>query len=113
MLKVNPPPKLNRAKIKTETYTGNGGDDRNIDIGVDLAAKNNVFVIIKSMGTTQNPVMGRTEYGQGDLSFPFENTIAIANCIQAFTSTGFQIGSHVKVNESGKTYAYIAMWEEP
>jgi len=103
-----------RSIIKTGTYIGNGLDNRNIDIGVDLAAKSNAFLIIKNMGSsTQNEAVGRTEYGQGDLSFPFESLIATVNLIQSFTSTGFQIGDQVRVNEADEPYAYIAFWEEP
>ena len=119
MLRVSPPPFQNckrfdqaRAMIKTGTYTGNGADDRNIDIGVNLAAKNNVYVIIK--GTTGAlQAHHRIEYAQGDLSMSFMNSADVANGIQAFTDTGFQVGSLVEVNENGQVFRYIAFWEEP
>lgn len=96
--------------IKTGTYVGNGVDDRNIDIGVNLAAKNNVYVIIK--GYDIQPAVHRTEYGQGDLGMLYSN-VDIADMIQSFTATGFQIGQHVNVNLDTKTYRYVVFWEEP
>lgn len=100
-----------RAMIKTGTYTGNDVDDRNIDIGVDLASKNNVYVIIKTAAATE-PVH-RIEYAQGDLSMFFTGNNDIADCIQAFTATGFQVGTSNNVNADTIVYRYIAFWEEP
>lgn len=99
------------AKIKTGTYLGDGIDNRDIDIGVDLAVKSNVYVIIK--GRSNNAPAHRIEYGQGDLTMFFGVTDDIANCIQNFTATGFQVGSDAMVNANGTTYRYIAFWEEP
>ena len=110
-LRVNPPPKLNRAMIKTGTYTGNGVDNRDIDIDVDLAAKNYPYVIIKCTGG--EAAKHRIEFGQGDLSMDFGVALNAANLIQAFTNTGFQIGSGGNVNTNLNTYQYIAFWEEP
>ena len=97
--------------IKTGTYTGNDVDDRNIDIGINLAAKNNVFVIIKHDGNLTP--RARIEYGQGDLGMMFDGNVDTANTIQAFTATGFQIGTSNVVNLDTHNYRYIAFWEEP
>jgi hypothetical protein len=109
-IEVKPPPKLNRAMIKTGTYVGNGVDNRNIDIGVDLAAKDNVYVIINHPSNVAKK--NRIEYGQGDLTMDFGSGPDAANLIQAFTSTGFQIGSDNIVNEVDVTFRYIAFWTE-
>lgn len=97
------------AKVKTGTYIGNGVDNRNIDIGVDLAGRSNVWVVIKQPGAIE--AIHRTEYGQGDVSFRFDVAIDKANCIQAFTSTGFLLGTDADVNTNGVTYRYIAIWD--
>lgn len=96
------------ANIQTGIYTGDGVDNRNINIGVDLASKTDVYVIIKgcvSVGTGH-----RIEYGQGDLTMLQQAYDDFANGIQALTSTGFQVGSDGAVNQSTKTYCYIAIW---
>ena len=103
----NPP---QRARIKTGTYTGNGVDDRNIDIGVDLAAKRNPYVIIKGSEAVYG--VHRIEYGQGDAYMHFANQADAADSIQAFTSTGFQVGQLANVNSDTKNYRYIAIWQE-
>lgn len=115
---INNPPFQNckhfneaRAMIKTGTYVGNNADNRDINIGIDLAAKNNVYVIIK--GNSTAAPTHRIEYGQGDLSMFFGVTGDAANCIQSFTATGFQIGNDAMVNATDITYRYIAFWEEP
>jgi len=103
-----------RAMIKTGTYVGNGVNNRDIDIGVNLAAKNNVFVMIKSHSDTAYPAFFRTEYGQGDLSDPFDPLSSpIPDVIQSFTATGFQIGANSIGNQNTKTHIYVAIWEEP
>jgi len=101
---------IHQAKIKTGTYIGNGVDNRNIDIGVDLAGKLNAYVIIKS--SVLSKAVHRTEYGQGDLSMFYDSTYDATDKIQAFTSTGFQVGVSSTVNEDGGTYRYIAFWQE-
>lgn len=100
-----------RAMIKTGTYVGNNLDNRDIDIGIDLAAKSNVYVIIRAPVSTDT--VQRIEYGQGDNSTLMYGGGLLSDLIQMFTSTGFQIGSHVNVNQSDTTYWYIVFWEEP
>lgn len=99
-----------RARIITGTYTGNGADDRNIDIGIDLASKQYPYVIVK--GDSTNFAKHRTEYAQGDQSMAYNNIADFANTIQSFTSTGFQVGSHAEVNFNANVYRYIAFWSE-
>ncbi|MBA7618126.1 hypothetical protein ES703_25447 [subsurface metagenome] len=99
-----------RARIKTGVYTGNSVDNRNIDIGVDLAGKDNSFVTVAELGTS--PIVWRIEYGQGDLSM-FDDVTDQSDYIQQFTVTGFQVGASSGINNNGVTYRYIAFWEEP
>lgn len=100
-----------RARIRTGTYTGNGADDRNINIGIDLASKSNRYLIIKQLGS--QVAMHRIDYAQGDLTMDFGGSGDIANVLQAFTATGFQVGSHNVANQSPSFYRYIVFWEEP
>ena len=101
-----------RAKILTGTYTGDDNDDRNINIGVDLTAKSNVFVIVQKVTYAYAPQM-RAEMGQGDSTKPFDDVAEQGDRIQAITTTGFQLGTHVTVNASGLEYRYIVTYEEP
>jgi len=101
-----------RAKILTGTYTGDGTDDRNINIGVDLTAKSNVFVFVKvNAAGTGREGYARIEYGQGDLSMLLGTGADIADRIQAFNATGFQVGG--TQNENGLVYRYVVIYEEP
>lgn len=100
-----------RAMFKTGTYVGNQVDNRDIDIGVNLAAKNNVYLIIKS--EDQRVAVHRIEYGQGDLTMDYPPGNDFVNTIQTFTATGFQIGGDLRVNATSEVFRYIAFWEEP
>lgn len=99
---------VNFAKIKTGIYTGDGVDNRNIDIGVNLAAKSNAYVIIKQQGARY--AQHRIEYGQGDASMNYTDVGDQPNYIQGFTSTGFQISSSDTVNANGVIHRYIVFW---
>ena len=96
---------------KTGTYTGNGADNRDINIGVNLAAKQNVTVFVKAeLGTA---TIWRTEYGQGDVSYFGDATADLADKIQSFTATRFQVGSTDHCNGAGQIIRYAAFWTEP
>lgn len=99
-----------RAMIKTGIYTGDSIDNRNINIGVNLAAKANAYVIVK--GNLAKSGMHRTEYSQGDLSMVFHYDGDFSNGIQGFMATGFQVGIMDEVNGSGVIYRYIVIWQE-
>ena len=96
------------AQMKTGTYTGDGADDRDINTGINLAAKTYAYVIIK--GNTTQVAVHRIEYGQGDLTMYYDSTTDAANLLQQFTATGFEVGSNNIVNASGVTFRYIAFW---
>jgi len=101
-----------RAKILTGTYTGDGSDNRNINIGVDLTAKSNVFVFVKvNAAGAGREGYARIEYGQGDLSMLPGTGGDVADKIQKFNATGFQVGS--TYNENGQLYRYVVIYEEP
>lgn len=94
--------------MKTGTYVGDAVDNRNVNIGIDLASKTYKFIIIKNPSTQVG--MMRTEYGQGDLTMNFGAIADQANCVQSFTETGFQLGSAAMVNQVTLLYRYIAFW---
>ena len=100
-----------RATIKTGTYTGNGADNRNIDIGVNLAAKSNVWVSVLANNNLWGKAT-RIEYGQGDFTMFFHPNADLVNEIQAFNATGFQVGSAQEVNSNSTIYRYIVIWQE-
>ncbi len=104
------PPIPARASILTGIYTGDGADNRNINIAIDLAAKDNAYVIIKGAAAYEG--RHRIEYAQGDLTMNFVLSGDEANQIQLFNSTGFQIGSNDRVNSNGIVYRYIVLWLE-
>jgi len=97
---------------KSGTYTGNGADNRNIDIGVDWTIKKNCYVIIKGVGALV--CCQKFDYGQGELTWYFTTAVdQPTDSIQAFVSVGFQIGTHASVNTNAVVYRYIVFWEEP
>jgi hypothetical protein len=99
-----------RARIKTGNYTGSGIDNRDINIGINLAAKTNVWVVVKSYDNIDG--IHRIEYGQGDLTSWFVNSTDLVDAIQALTATGFQIGTSILTNSNGVLYHYIVFWED-
>jgi len=103
-------PPIGNCSFKTGVYTGNGIDDREINIGVNLAAKTNVYIIIKSLSATL--CLHRIEYGQGDLTMRYDVSVDFANAIQSFSDNGFIIGNYTGVNTNNYTYRYIVFWKD-
>lgn len=99
-------------KVITGTYVGNGADNRNINIGIDLTAKSNVWVIVKNIPNNATGAH-RIEYAQGDSAARFDANPAAANIIQQFTATGFEVGSNVSANQNTATFMYVVMYSEP
>lgn len=92
----------NQLLIKVGSYTGDGNDNRDIEVGFrpDL-------VIIK--GGNRHSVW-RNRWMQGDSTANIGDSAAnFANAIQAFLYDGFQVGSNNTVNESAVVYHYIAI----
>lgn len=100
-----------RARIKTGSYTGDGNDNRNIDIGIELLSKDFKWVIIKANST--DVAVHRPDSIAGDATCYFTGSAALANLIQDWTATGFQIGNATNVNQNTTEYVYIAIWSEP
>ena len=113
MISISQPPPtiVQRAMIKTGSYTGDGNDNRNIDIGVNLAAKQFKWVVIKHNGSYT--AVHRPSSLAGDVSQFFVNNANLVNCIQSFTATGFQVGNDSYVNYDTEVYQWIAFWEGP
>jgi len=99
-----------RARVVTGTFTGNGIDNRNIDIGADLTSKRHVYIIIKTDWDTGG--VHRIEYGQGDATMLFLNEDDEPDCIQTLTVTGFQVGQNARANGAGHVMRYIVFWED-
>lgn len=99
-------------RIITGSYIGNGVDNRNIDIGINLLSKNNVFAFTKT-STGGEPATWRSDIHSGDIASFLHAAADATNQIQAFTSTGFQIGNDNNVNFNGRVYRYVVIWEEP
>jgi hypothetical protein len=89
------------ANARIGTYTGNGVDNRNVT-GVGFQPD---WII--TMGDNQQDVF-RPGPIAGDASFTMTGTGTVANRIQALQADGFQLGSDVDVNQSGRTYYWIA-----
>ena len=91
------------------TYTGNGADDRGINIGIDLTACLRKWLVIKSEGATS----GSHKFGHetGDASDRFTAAAQANNNIQAWTSAGFQLGTDTEVNDNGVVYNYVVFFE--
>jgi len=96
--------------IYTGNYTGSGGDDSTIVVngGTDLTASGkHALVIVK--GAVAQYAVWRGSAHVGDVSSRFYNIADGANAIQAFNSTGFQIGTDATVNTKDAAYYYIVM----
>ena len=96
-------------KMKTGIYLGNGLDDRAIDIGVNLFNKAYCYVMVWANGATR-PVFYCTP-AAGDQSFFFDETVELADNIQALTDTGFEVGQGANVNTNAVNYMYLAVWQ--
>jgi len=89
-------------QIETITYTGNGADDRSITgCGFQPDA-----VIIKKQGFGAGATgVIRSADMSGDVSKPLSTaTVFTANLIQAIEADGFQVGTHISVNENTSVY---------
>lgn len=94
---------------KSSNYTGNGTDNRDIDIGFQ---PDMVWV---SADEYESPGSGiRTSTYSGDKTTPTYDRSGepITNAIQAFNANGFQVGTRTFVNENTKKIIYTA-WKIP
>jgi hypothetical protein len=89
-------------KMATGSYTGDGLDNRSIAVGFQPD-----FVIVKDTGNREG--VARSSSMVGDLAKPMGSLTALAaDNIQSFTATGFTIGTATRVNQSGRTYHWVA-----
>ena len=108
--KVSTPPTRNYSKIITGQYTGNGGDDRSIDIGIDLASKDKVYIIVK--GDVAFPAVHLSNTMSVGEAAHYDATANAVDKLQAINATGFQVGNSSLVNQSAIVYHYVVIWEE-
>jgi hypothetical protein len=91
--------------IETGTYTGDGNDDRDINVGFEPD-----MVMVKG-DTTQYAITRIDSMPAGD-SGEVDNNALIADAIQDFEAGGnFEIGTHASVNTNGTDY-YWAAWRK-
>ncbi len=89
--------------LKTGTYTGTGGDERDItDVGFQPD-----YVWIKR-STADSAAVHRSSSLPDDETLRFMKLANGTNEIKALQSDGFQIGSGSSVNLAGGTYHYVA-----
>jgi peptidase C25-like protein len=91
--------------VLSGSYTGDGSDSRSIAIGFQPDV-----VIIK--GNTAQEAIIRTSTMSGDSSKQIAGASGVANFtdrIQAFNSTGFEVGTDADVNGNGIVYYWVAM----
>jgi hypothetical protein len=101
---------IKQAKVMTGKYTGDGTTPRDINIGVNLAAKSYAVVIVKDMQDHRawvNNFVPNEAY-----SIAFDTTSFSALKISARTSTGFRVTSDDDVNLSPREYRYVVFWQE-
>lgn len=99
---VDTGPSFANARVVTGTYNGDGVDSR--EIAVPFAPQ---AVIVK--GTIAQTAVARTATMSGDLSKPMTGAAAATtNYIQNLSATGFQVGTNVRVNNSGTRYDWVA-----
>jgi len=94
------------ANAVQSTYIGDSADDRSIN-GVGFQPE---MVWVKRDTTNQS--IWRPDSVSGDASLYWSGTAASPNRIQALEADGFQVGTSGQVNNSGKTYHYIAFKDD-
>jgi len=97
-------------QMKTGTYTGDGQDNRNVNIGIDLAAATYKWMMTGCSATAYNK-MHKYGHVSGDLTEYFEAAAAIADVIQAWTATGFQLGTNAIANNNTTVYNYMVIYQ--
>jgi len=94
-------------RLKSGTYIGNSTDNRQIYIGFQPS----VVIVDMDEAVTALPeeAVIRTATMTGDASKTMENANAItADKIQSLDATGFTVGTDATVNETGRTYRWVA-----
>lgn len=99
--------------IKVGTYTGDGVDDREVDIGLNLSAMTYAYVTVKNITNASEAAVHRTNNQTGDQSWVMHaGTFAVyTNFIQSFSTNGFKVGTANTVNDNGDTYQYVVFYQ--
>jgi len=93
----------------TGSYTGNGDDDRNINVGIDCTSATYKYMVIKKEGLTV--AIHKFGHETGDLTDLYTASNQQANLVKAWTSTGFQVGSSNYSNQNGVIYNYVIWYQ--
>ena len=88
--------------VVTGSFSGNGSDNRDIT----TPGFQPEFVLVKGNSTTKK-VATRYASQSGDLSF-CADAAEVANIVQSFISTGFQVGTDTCTNENAVTMRWAA-----
>lgn len=91
--------------LMTGSYTGNGSDNRPIDVGFRPE-----MVIVKA-NSTQYGVFRTKDMPDDEAGYLSNGAANLANSIQSFHSRGFVIGTDATVNSSGVPYYWVAVAE--
>jgi len=94
-------------QVKTGTYVGNAADVRPIYVGFQPDVV--IVDMDEAVDVAPNEAVIRTSTMVGDASKALDGAIAIAaDKIQSLDPTGFTLGTHATVNETGRTYHWVA-----
>jgi len=95
-------------ELAVGSYTGNGADDRTIDIS-DTSASTDfqpAYVIVMSADNKES--VQRSSATPGQKTFQFDGTPRESNHLQSLLTNGFQIGDDDRVNKNGVIFHYVA-----
>jgi len=90
-------------------YTGDGLDNKEINIGINLAGMSYVYVMVKKSGAYGANFKIKSH--PADTSSDFGATGDSITKIKNFTANGFTVGTSGDVNTSGATYYYVVNWQ--
>lgn len=91
-------------QIKVGTYTGDGNDDRFLDLGVLYEPS---FFLTKGAA---NNAHFRTRTMRGDISYAIAQTaVGAADVIQGFSNGGVVLGTNAGANAAATTYHYLSI----
>lgn len=89
--------------LVTGSYLGNGGDNRNIEVGFRPQ-----LIIVKSSAASYG-VFRTTEMPTNNASYLSNAAANLVNTIQDFFDKGFIIGTAAEVNSASVVYHWVAM----
>jgi hypothetical protein len=98
----------NGANFAADSYTGDGTDDRSVQIGSGFRPS---FIIVKRNTQTGDSMM-RPDTLSGDATQYINNTANVSGVIKSFNGTGMTLGASADSNASGGIYRYMA-WRVP